>query len=163
MDTESADGLGYYVATSALTVCEDYQTAEFALTAAIEEASGRGSALGGAIARGFRALAIFGRGRLLDAEADALDALGAAPQAHGFAFPAVTAVLAEVLMERGELGKAERRLAAQVPERLGVLDLCGSPLRDDCYASAVISLERWRASNIAPQCWRKSGLITPQC
>ena len=46
------------------------------------------------------------------------------PQTYGVAVPAVTAVLAEVLMERGELDEAERLLAAsQVPDRLGVLDL----------------------------------------
>ena len=172
LDFESADGLGFYVATSALTVCEDYQTAEFALTAAIEEASGRGSALGGAIARGFRALAIFGRGRLLAAEADALDALGAAPQAYGFAFPAVTALLAEVLMERGELGKAERRLAAQVPDRLGVLDLFwlaaeGRLLRKrGDYAGALTRFERCaavlaeaRVENPAVLSWRTEAAL----
>jgi DNA-binding CsgD family transcriptional regulator len=173
LDCESADGLGYYVATSALTVCEDYQTAEFALTAAIEEASGRGSALGGAIARGFRALAIFGRGRLLDAEADAEDALGAAPQTFGFAFPAVTAVLAEVLMERGELGKAEKRLAvAQVPDRLGVLDLLwlaadGRLLRKrGDFAGALARFERCAAvlaeagvENPAVLSWRTEAAL----
>ena len=121
-------------------------------------------------ARGFRALAIFRRGALRDAEADAEDALRAAPRTYGFAFPAVTAVLAEVLMERGELGKAERRLAvARVPDRLGVLDLfCvaaeGRLLRKrGDFAGALARFERCgaglvaRVENPAVLSWRTGG------
>ena len=173
LDLETADGLGYYVATSALTICEDYQTAELALTAAVEEARGRGSTLGCATARGFRALAIFGRGRLLDAEADAEDALGAMPQASGVAVPAVTAVLAEVLIERGELDEAEGLLAASpMPDRHGVLDLlrlvCEGRLlrkRGD-FAGALARFERCgvelaeaRVDNPALVSWRTEAAL----
>ena len=115
-------------------------------------------------ARGFRALAIFRRGRLRDAEADAEDALRAAPRTYGFAFPAVTAVLAEVLMERGELGKAERRLAvARVPDRLGVLDLFCVAAEGRLLRKRGDFMERWRASNVAARGWWKRALKTPQC
>jgi DNA-binding CsgD family transcriptional regulator len=121
---ETSDGLGYYLATMALTLCEDYQAAELALTAAIEDAQARGSALGYATACGFRALTFVGRGRLSDAEADAESALAAVSPVYGVAFPVVHAVLAEVLMERGQLDKAEQRLGrTSRPEGSGVVEL----------------------------------------
>jgi tetratricopeptide (TPR) repeat protein len=121
---ETADGLGYYVATTALTICEDYQSAELALTAAIQDARERGSALGYATASGFRALTFFGRGRLADAEADAEGALAAVSPAQGVVFPAVQAVLGEVLMERGQLDKAEQRMGRpSLPEGSGLAKL----------------------------------------
>jgi len=107
---ETADGLGYYVATTVLTICEDYQAAELALTAAIQDARERGSALGYATASGFRALTFLGRGRLAEAEADAEGAVVAVSRTQGVVLPTVQAVLGEVLMERGQLDKAERRL-----------------------------------------------------
>ena len=121
---ETADGLGYYLATTALTLCEDYETAEVALTAAIEDARARGSALGLATACGFRAFTNFGRGRLGDAEMDAESALAAVPHAHGFVVPAAHAVLAEVEMEQGQVNNARRRLeSSTAPEGSGLVEL----------------------------------------
>ena len=46
LDEETADGLGYYLAVAALVLVEDLQTAEFALSFAVENARERGSVLG---------------------------------------------------------------------------------------------------------------------
>jgi DNA-binding CsgD family transcriptional regulator len=107
---ETADGAGYYMATTALTICEDYQAAELALTPAIQDARQRGSALGYARASGFRALTFLRRGRLAEAAADAEAAVAAVSRTPGVIVPAVQAVLGEVLMERGQLDKAEQCL-----------------------------------------------------
>ena len=121
---ETADGLGYYLATTALILCEDYQAAERALAAAIQDARRRGSALGFAMASCFRAVTFLGRGRLDRAEAEAENALATVPRAHGIVFPTVQAVLAAVLLERGQLDEAERRLGrSSLPEGSGILEL----------------------------------------
>lgn len=62
LDDETADGMPYYLAAAALAVAEDLQTAEAALTAAVEDAQTRGSVLGFATASAVRAMTILLRG-----------------------------------------------------------------------------------------------------
>ncbi len=61
--------------------------------------------------------AIFGlnRGNLLDAEADAWEALGIVRSTAAVAVPIAVAVAIEVLIERGELDRAEQLAAEEVP------------------------------------------------
>ncbi|HEY1276643.1 MAG TPA: LuxR C-terminal-related transcriptional regulator [Thermoleophilaceae bacterium] len=108
LDDTTADGISYYVAASALTVAEDLQTAEAALTAAVEEARSRGSVLGMATSSYFRSLAIQRRGRVGDASADARAALAAERHGWRLAGAGARAVLADTLVELGDLQAAER-------------------------------------------------------
>jgi DNA-binding CsgD family transcriptional regulator len=111
LDEETADGLTYYLAAGALAIAEDLQTAEVALSAAVEDAQSRGSVLGFATASHVRSAAILMRGRVQDAAADARHAL--ATESHGWRFGLAGArvVLANCHMERGDLVAAERALA----------------------------------------------------
>jgi DNA-binding CsgD family transcriptional regulator len=111
LDDETSDGLGYYLASTALVVADDLQTAELALTAAVEDALTRGSALGFAIACGFRAWPILRRGRIADAEADAAGALAAVSQGSWLGLTVARSVIAETLIERGRLEDAEQELS----------------------------------------------------
>lgn len=110
LDDETADGLTYYLAAGALALAEDLQTAEAALTAAIQDAQARGSVLGFATASHVRAMTILMRGRLLDAAGDARHAL--AVERHGWrlGLGGARVVLASVEIERGDLEKAKRHL-----------------------------------------------------
>lgn len=112
LDDETADGPVYYLAAHALTIAEDLQTAEFALTAAVEEARTRGSVLGFATACHFRSLAILRRGRLDDAAADAQSAVAAQRYGWRLAVPAAHATLIETLIERDEPDRASPEVAA---------------------------------------------------
>ena len=58
LDDEKSDGLSYYLAAGALAFAGDLQTAEAALTAAVQEAQSRGSVLGFATASHARAMTI---------------------------------------------------------------------------------------------------------
>ncbi|HEY7453583.1 MAG TPA: LuxR C-terminal-related transcriptional regulator, partial [Thermoleophilaceae bacterium] len=110
LDDETADGLSYYLAVGALAFSEDLQTAEAALTAAVEDAQSRGSVLGFATASHVRAMTILMRGRLLDAAGDARYAL--AVERHGWrlGMGGARVVLASVEIERGDLEAAQRHL-----------------------------------------------------
>jgi DNA-binding CsgD family transcriptional regulator len=119
LDAETADGPGYYLAAASFTVAEDVQTAEAALTAAVEDARSRGSVLGYATASSFRAGAILARGRVDHAAADAQTALAGARYGWRLALPDAHAVVAEARIERGDLDGAAREL-----------DLAGRRLRD---------------------------------
>jgi DNA-binding CsgD family transcriptional regulator len=112
---ETADGIAYYLACHALVTAEELGTAEAALTAAIEEAKARGSVLGLANASFFRSLAILSRGRINDAADDAGESLAAERHGWRLALPAVRSVLAETLVERGDLDGAGRQLDAALP------------------------------------------------
>jgi DNA-binding CsgD family transcriptional regulator len=116
LDVETSDGLTYYLAVWALTVAEDIQTAELALTAAIEDARRRGSVLGFATACHFRAIAVLRRGRVDDAAADAGNALAARRHGWGLSPAAATATLVECLIERGETEAARKELDTEVEE-----------------------------------------------
>jgi DNA-binding CsgD family transcriptional regulator len=107
---ETADGLTYYLAAAALAFAEDFQTAEAALTAAIEEARGRGSVLGFATASHVRAMAILMRGRVQEAASDARNALGAEPDGWRLGLGGARLVLALTSLETGEVADAERHL-----------------------------------------------------
>ena len=105
---ETCDSPVYYQAAYALTVAEDLQTAEFALTAAVEDARAGGSVLGLATASYFRSLAIIRRGRVDDAASDAENALAAERYGWRLALPGARAILAERFIERGEVAGAAR-------------------------------------------------------
>jgi tetratricopeptide (TPR) repeat protein len=112
LEDETADGIAYYLAALALVLSEDLQGAEIALTAAVEDARSRGSVLGFATASFVRSTAIIRRGRLGEAAADARRAIAAEPQGWRLAVPAARAVLADCLLEMGDLDAAERELLA---------------------------------------------------
>jgi DNA-binding CsgD family transcriptional regulator len=112
LEDETADGIAYYLASLALVLAEDLQGAEIALTAAVEDARTRGSVLGFATASFVRSTAIVRRGRLGDAAADARRAIAAERQGWRLAVPAARAVLADCLLEMGDLDGAERELVA---------------------------------------------------
>ena len=110
LEEESSDGLGYYLATSALTLAEDLQAAEHALSDAVEDARARGSVLGFATSCYHRGCAMLRRGRVDDAAAEAQNALAAQRFGWRLAVPGAHALLAEALIERGELEAAEREV-----------------------------------------------------
>lgn len=112
LDDETADGITYYLAAGALALAGDLQTAEAALTAAVEDARSRGSVLGFATASHVRGRAILMRGRVQDAAADARHAL--AVERHGWRLGLGSArlVLANSLVEAGDVAGAERHLRA---------------------------------------------------
>jgi tetratricopeptide (TPR) repeat protein len=116
LDEETADGFFYYMAVWSLTLAEDIQTAELALTAAIEDARRRGSVLGFATACHFRAMAVLRRGRVDDAAADAGNALLARRRGWGFSPAAATGTLVECHIERGDWEAARSELEAHVEE-----------------------------------------------
>jgi DNA-binding CsgD family transcriptional regulator len=111
---ETPNGIGYYHAATALILAEELMAAEFALTAAIEEASGRGAVLGLATARYLRSLAILRRGRVEEAAADARQALAGEVEGWRLGPPAARAALAESLIQRGELEAAASQLRDDV-------------------------------------------------
>jgi DNA-binding CsgD family transcriptional regulator len=112
LEDETADGIAYYLASIALVLAEDLQAAEIALTAAVEDARSRGSVLGFATASFVRSTSILRRGRLSAAAADASRAIAAERQGWRLAVPAARGVLAECLLEVGDLDGADRQLAA---------------------------------------------------
>jgi len=109
---EGFDALGYQRAIAALVMVEDLQTAELALTAAIEEARTRGSVFGFATASYLRAWAVLRRGRVDDAAADALNALAARRHGWRVSVPGAHAVLAHSFMEQADLAAAAREIAS---------------------------------------------------
>jgi DNA-binding CsgD family transcriptional regulator len=120
LDEETSDGLSYYLAVWALTLAEDIQTAELALTAAIEDARRRGSVLGFATACLYRSMAVLRRGRVDDAAADAGNALAARRHGWGLSTAAASGTLVECHIERGDSEAAMRELAAREEEPGGV-------------------------------------------
>ncbi len=110
LDDETADGLTYYLATGALAIAGDLQTAEAALTAAVEDARSRGSVLGFATASHMRAMAILMRGRVPDAAADARHALAVERDGWRLGLGGARLVLANSLIESGDLDGARRHL-----------------------------------------------------
>jgi DNA-binding CsgD family transcriptional regulator len=112
IEDETADGPVYYLPAFALSIAEDLQTAEAALTAAVEEARTRGSVLGFANASLMRSIAILLRGRVADAAADARQAM--AVERHGWrlSLSGARTVLANCLIERGDHTGARRHLLA---------------------------------------------------
>jgi len=111
LDEETADGLGYYAAVMALAIAEDLQAAELASAAALEEARSRGSVLGFGTACYFRAFTLLRRGRVDDAAANAQNALASGQRGWRLALAGAHSMLADSLIERGELTQARRELA----------------------------------------------------
>jgi DNA-binding CsgD family transcriptional regulator len=112
LDDETADGLTYYLAAAALALAEDLQTAEAALTAAIGDAETRGSVLGFATASHVRAITVLMRGRVMDAAADARNALAMERDGTRLGLGGARLVLANCLVESGDMAGAERQLEA---------------------------------------------------
>jgi DNA-binding CsgD family transcriptional regulator len=112
LDEDTSEGIAYHIATAALIMAEDLQTAEAAATAAIEDARARGSVLGFATASLIRSLAIGRRGRVADAAADARLALAAERHGWRIGSTGARAVLAASLVDAGDLEAAERHIAA---------------------------------------------------
>lgn len=101
----------FYLAAYALVLAGAAERADAVLTAALEDAGRRGSAIGTAIAANFRSLNHYRSGRLLEASADARQALDVARQA-GFLWgvPRAVAFLTDVCIERNELSTADELL-----------------------------------------------------
>jgi len=112
LDGDTSEGIAYYLATAALIMAEDLQTAEAAATAAIEDARARGSVLGFATASLIRSLAIGRRGRVVDAGADARLALAAERHGWRIGTAGARALLAASLVEAGDLEGAARHVDA---------------------------------------------------
>jgi hypothetical protein len=134
LDDHTSDGLPYYLAVWALTLAEDIQMAELAVTAAIEDARRRGSVLGFATACHLRATAVLRRGRVDGAAADAGNALAA--RVHGWGLsPAGATVALMRNPERFTPGRVGGRHNELVPgrdpgRRLGPPPAAGGPLAD---------------------------------
>jgi DNA-binding CsgD family transcriptional regulator len=110
LEDETSAGLTYYFAAGTLAFAEDLQTAEAALTAAIDDAQSRGSVLGFAIASLLRARAILARGRLSDASVDARHALALERGDWQLGRGAARTILSTVMLERGDLVRARHWL-----------------------------------------------------
>jgi DNA-binding CsgD family transcriptional regulator len=83
----------------------------------IDDARGRGSAPGVALASAFRAQAAFRRGAVQQAEADARTAVEVDPEMLGYSRPYALSFLVDPLVERGELEEAEAVLDSAGPSR----------------------------------------------
>ena len=96
----------YYAACMALVWADELQTAEIALSMAVETARGRGSERAAEAALRLRAWAILQRGRLSQAAADATAASLGGRVGPPAAVPDSRTMLAEVHLERGDLEAA---------------------------------------------------------
>ena len=101
----------YYYAVWVLALCDRLADAMTALDAAVADARAHGSALGFGLACCFRSNVCYRRGMLLEAEADARNALTvAADHGLGASLPLAIAFLAEALTDRGALDEAAETL-----------------------------------------------------
>ena len=112
LEDETADGLNYYLASGALAFADELSSAEASLTAAVQEAESRGSVLGFATASHVRAATILMRGRLNDAVTDATHALAVENHGWRLGLGGARVVLAQVLIEKGDLDGAAVHLDA---------------------------------------------------
>jgi len=101
---------GYSLAATALMIAGDFEESERAMTPALASARERGSVLSFGVLSHARAHLQHRRGRLEEAIADAQSALDAVRYGWNPELPAVHAVLALCMIERGELGAAEAAL-----------------------------------------------------
>jgi DNA-binding CsgD family transcriptional regulator len=133
LEDETSDGLTYYLAAAALALAGDLHKAEAAVTAAVQDAQSRGSALGVANASHARARVLLGRGRLHDAARDAHQALAMELDGWRSVIAAdARVVLAHALIERGDFERARQHLqaaeattSARNPLRLALLSARG--------------------------------------
>jgi DNA-binding CsgD family transcriptional regulator len=171
---ETADGLAYYMAVTALALAEDLQTAEAALTAAIVEAEARGSVLGLATASHVRAATILLRGRIGDATADAHRALAVERKGGRLGLGGAQLVLAHSLLEADDLAGAKHQLdAAEAaigtahPFRVSLLTARGrlqlANKQPDAALESFLACEalsaRTGASNPAIAPWRSGAAL----
>ncbi|MBN1527789.1 MAG: AAA family ATPase [Thermoleophilaceae bacterium] len=105
-DLDSVPGPECYAACCALMWADSLATAEIALTMALESAHRRGNAAAASTISRFRAWAVFKRGRLAHASADALEASGPTGDGPSPGIPAAGTILAEVDMEQGRMDEA---------------------------------------------------------
>ena len=117
IDTVTADFPSVYACAYALSLADRYDAADRWLTAAIAEAQSRGSARGFAPASAFRAWNAYLAGNLREAEADATASIELLAGDH-IIRPVALGALILTLIERGELGEAERAQAGFDPSRL---------------------------------------------
>lgn len=113
MTGELNSSFRFYVAET-LVFADAIDQAIEVLDGLIEDARGRGSRHGIALACAFRAQACLRRGEVLEAEADARQALDAVDsQVLGYCRPYVYSFLADVLIERGQYEEADRLIALE--------------------------------------------------
>lgn len=107
---ETSDGLSWVAAMGALGWGDDFEAYEAAQEIALEDARRRGSVIGFATASYGNSFSNYYRGRLLDAIADAQQAIAAEREGWQHFLPAARAQLAWALIERGELDAAAAEL-----------------------------------------------------
>jgi DNA-binding CsgD family transcriptional regulator len=172
---ETADESSPHLAATALAWAGEFETATQVATAAIDDARARGSVFAHATGCHVRALANFLAGRVGDAMADAQSALDALPRGDEPVAPLARALLARILLERGEPNAARELLVlaggdepwmgrvayAAVLEARGWLSLAeGEP--DDALAAFIECGRRQaaaRAPNPAVRAWRSGAAI----
>jgi DNA-binding CsgD family transcriptional regulator len=110
LEHETAEGMAFYVAVCALIWADGFESAEEALDAAVEDARRRGSVMAFATASHFRAYTLLGRGRIVEAMADAHSVVDSARYGWELELPATHAFLSRALLARGDLEEAERLL-----------------------------------------------------
>ena len=174
LEDETADGVAYYMAASALTVAEDLQAAEAALSAALVDAETRGSVLGFASASSVRAATILTRGRIMDAAADARNAVAVEREGGRLGLGGSQLTLTHCLLESGDLPGAERQLedaeaaiGEASPFRGSLLAARGRVqlLRDDAESALASFLEcgavgeRTQVLNPAVAPWRSGAAL----
>jgi DNA-binding CsgD family transcriptional regulator/tetratricopeptide (TPR) repeat protein len=172
---EPVGSLHYWPLIHSLICAGDVDTAERALQTLLSEARRQGSACGYAMARLLRTILDLRRGALLEAEADALEALALTGDHFVLGLPLAVGVAAEALVERGDVGRADEIVAAHpIPAALvgpGFHDyyLAGRGLlhmahrrwveaRDDLLQAGA-SLLRWSTPGPSVLAWRSRAAL----
>jgi DNA-binding CsgD family transcriptional regulator len=162
-------------ATNALLWCDRFDDARRLLDEMITAARAAGSVRGVLIALCWRGLAAHRCGELAEAAGDLVTAVELDAE-HGSGGTAVThALLAEVLLDRGDVGGAARALAPvappdELPDYVGwnyVLHARGAihaaqlnlPRAVDDFLACGIRQERWRAHNPSVIPWRSQAAL----
>ena len=177
----TADSPIYYAAVLTLLWADSFGAAEAGLDAALTDAAARGSVLAFAMALCWRSDLNYRLGRVADAEADARRSLELARQ-HGwhFGLPSVSALLADALIERGELDEAAALLEPDdfdrtLPDVGGPVDLWlarRGKLRllrgqtDDGLADLIAAgkrQEEWGARCPSMIAWRSGAALGHLC
>jgi DNA-binding CsgD family transcriptional regulator len=128
LEDQGPDSHVFYNVPFPLIAADRYEEAMGALDAALAESRRRGSLLGVARATVFRAQIAFRRGALADAEVDARASVEASAPTW-IVGQMATGWLVEVLVERGELGEAQRELTrAQLDRELDDILMHNFPL-----------------------------------
>ena len=174
----SADSPLYFAPVVSLLFADGFKPAEAALEAALGDARARGSALAFTMASCFRSELEYRLGRLADAEADGRRALEFARR-HGWQFglPNAIAVLANPLIERGELEAAAELLEREDLDR--VLEDVGGPVSNWLYQRGRVRVlrglveeglsdmlacgrreEAWGCQSVGSIPWRSGAALT---